>query len=192
MVNYMKKIILNNIEIFIGCIIGMLIATTTIVCAYSFSSASTSYAKSAQNEVSVEEALNELYQIQNAGTATAGDILPGKTAWSNGQMRSGTYKTPAITLTYQVGGYTSQEQNHQTRINLNYYSALYKYFKILGVSEIDTGNYATGYYINKMYDTYSTNMSFNTQYLISDYSQFVFYTSGNPGYLYQMQIQLYN
>ena len=184
----MKKIL----KLSIGIVIGMIIATTTIVCAFSFDSVDIKHTKVGGSDTSVSAAISELYQMRNAGTASASDILPGKTAWINGVLVTGTYQAPDMNIVIDIGNQSNTVTNNQTRVFIDSYRSLYKYFKVTAVNKIDYYQKGTGYFINSNINTYSTNLTLNTDYLLSDYDKVVCYTSGSPGYFYRLIIQVHN
>ena len=102
----------NNMKYIIGFITGVVITIGASVYAYSYFANDVSYIKQGTvNEISISDALNELYNRESANfasrtsaNATANDIIKGKTAWVNGQQITGNAnKLVVTTVSYQAG-----------------------------------------------------------------------------------------
>ena len=180
----MKKYIMAVLITAVICISTTVLAVTII------DSKDVSYTDLNENETNVKDALDIIYSNIN-GSATAADILNGKTAYAKGKFITGTYKTPAINLSFQVGSHGSSEIQHQTRINMSSFSSLYKYFKITTVN-CDTNGLCSNIYFNSQCDQGSGNMSVNTQYETANYPGFTVFSTGAKSYYYTVVITLYN
>ena len=88
----MKKIINSKVFIFV---LGLVVAGSIGVCAYTISSSDISYDNSASGieADNVKDAIDDLYTNANYGNAVADDIAAGKTALIQGQRITGTAKT---------------------------------------------------------------------------------------------------
>ena len=180
----MKKYILTALITAVICISTTVLAVTII------DSKDVSYTDLSENETNVKDALDILYSNIN-GTATAADILNGKTAYAKGQFVTGTYKTPNLNFSFQVGSHGSSELQHQTRINMGAFSGIYKYFKITTVN-CETNGLCNDIYFNSQCDQSSGNIAVNTQYETINYPGFTVFTTGSKSYYYTVVISLYN
>ena len=143
------------------------------------------------NYTNLQTTYNNLSNLSNSTTATAQDILFGKTAYSKGQLVTGTYKTPAMYVTFQVGSHGSAETLHQTRLNMASYSGVYKYFKITTIN-CETSGLCGNLYFNSQCDQGSANVFANTEYETKNYPGLTMYTTGAKSYYYTVVISLYN
>ena len=84
----MKKVIKSRIFLIIVlCIISCGIG---VYAAVTYNATDVLYTSSDGTEMTVESALNDIYQIKKIGTALANDILAGKTAVVQGKLITGT------------------------------------------------------------------------------------------------------
>ena len=92
---------------------------------------------------------------QTQGSATASDIIKGKTAWANGELLTGTYEEPAYSFTILVFGTTDMWCND--------YLPKYKNVKVIQTSDGTSTSASV-----KKYDWADngaiTNLAFNTAY----------------------------
>ena len=105
----MKKIMKSRIFLviitMIICISGTLYAATT------YKASDVSYTPNGGTEITVESALNDIYQIKKIGTALANDILKGKTAVVQGKLITGTM-TSISKITINLTAYAHKVYNN--------------------------------------------------------------------------------
>ena len=156
-----KHRVIIGIELSLLC---MILATLSIN-AVSFNPPSNGVSYNKNNQVTVQNALDDLYNKANYGNATASQILKGRTALVGGKQVTGTYEAP--TLASQTPGDATAENIDEGKI------AWVNGEKIVGIKKtplaqiLRLGDYisytpnSTSYTISKERTGYSSDQTIN-------------------------------
>ena len=97
----MKKVIKSRIFLVIIC--GIIFTSVGAYAAVTYKASDVLYTSSDGTSMTVNDALNDIYQIKTLGDATASDILNGKTAIVQGKLVTGNVEVPDGTYYINVG-----------------------------------------------------------------------------------------
>jgi len=120
----MKRFIKNNLKAVIAFIAGaIMFSGITYAATFNFASGDVEHTKSDGSKTNVKAALNDLYVKASQGNASAGDILTGKTALSNGTLIPGAmpYIGPVTYPRNGEVGYNSNEGYAWVHLPTGYY-----------------------------------------------------------------------
>ncbi len=161
----MQKFIKNNLKVVAAFILGIVVSGISVYASgISFASGDVAHTKANGTTTTVESAINELYSIHTSGNATTGDILTGKTAFSNGQLLTGTMNDYSSSIAQTCTKANTSNELYVKPVNSGYYTANSSFNT--GINYNPKGVGGTAATSGTTVTTSSTNVTLNNSNLI--------------------------
>ncbi len=163
----MQKFIKNNLKVFAAFILGIVVSGISVYASgISFASGDVVHVKANGTTTTVEAAINELYSIHTSGNAITGDILTGKTAFSSGQLLTGTMNDYSSSTAQTCTKANTSNKLYVKPVNSGYYTANSSFNT--GINYNPKGVGGTAATSGTTVTTSSTNVTLNNSDLILD------------------------